>query len=121
MYYYKAKLSRVIDGDTIVFDIDLGFGIWMKNEHVRLARINCPEIRTRDLNEKRKGIEATNFVKEIILNYEHDKNCEIRLRTYKNSGKYGRYIADVLLYKNDEVQVLNELVVEAGHAIYVDY
>ena len=58
MYEYKAKLLKVIDGDTVDVDIDLGFGIWMKNERVRIMGIDTPESRTRDKEEKKFGLAA---------------------------------------------------------------
>ena len=52
MYEYKCKIDRVVDGDTVDVDIDLGFGIWLRKERVRLYGIDTPECRTRDLEEK---------------------------------------------------------------------
>lgn len=115
-YVYKCKPVRVIDGDTIVFDIDMGFDTWLHNEHVRLARINCPETRTLDLNEKEKGLTAKEFVNDIIFSSE-----EIRLQTYKDHGKFGRYIAEVLVKYQDDWINVNDRLVESGNAIYVDY
>ena len=56
MYEYRAKIVRIIDGDTVDVDIDLGFGIWMKNERVRIMGIDTPESRTRDKVEKKFGL-----------------------------------------------------------------
>ena len=56
MYEYRANINRVVDGDTVDVDIDLGFGVWMKDERVRLAGIDTPESRTRDKVEKKFGL-----------------------------------------------------------------
>ena len=63
MYEYKCKILRVVDGDTVDVDIDLGFGVWLKNERVRMMGIDTPESRTRDKEEKRFGLAAESFVK----------------------------------------------------------
>ena len=55
MFEYKASLVKVVDGDTIDVDLDLGFGVWLKKQRVRLYGINTPESRTRDLEEKKRG------------------------------------------------------------------
>jgi len=115
-YLYKCKVVRVIDGDTIVCDIDLGFDTWIHNEHVRFARINCPETRTKDLDEKRKGYNAKQFLENIIF-----AGGEVRLKTYKNHGKYGRYVADVLVNYGEVWVCVNDRLVESGNATYVDY
>ena len=115
-YTFKAKVVRVIDGDTIVFDIDLGFGTWIHDEHVRLARINAPETRTKDLNEKRLGLASRQLLEELIFS-----SPEVKLVTFKDHGKYGRFIADVYVrYQHDWI-CINDRLVEAGHAIYVEY
>ena len=58
MYEYKCKIIKVVDGDTVDVDIDLGFGVWMKDERVRIMGIDTPESRTRDLIEKKFGLAA---------------------------------------------------------------
>ena len=67
MYEYKAKIVKVIDGDTVDVDIDLGFGMWMKDERVRIMGIDTPESRTRDLVEKQFGLAAKARLKELSL------------------------------------------------------
>jgi micrococcal nuclease len=115
-YTYKCKIVRIIDGDTIVCNIDLGFGTWIHDEHVRLARINTPETRTKDLNEKRRGYEAKQFTEDIIYS-----SSEIRLKTYKDHGKYGRYVADVFVKFGDNWICVNDRLVESRNAEYVEY
>ena len=63
MYEYNCTIRRVVDGDTVDVDIDLGFGIWVHNERVRLYGIDTPESRTRDLEEKKAGL----FAKKVVL------------------------------------------------------
>lgn len=116
MYEYKCELIRIIDGDTVVFDIDLGFKIWIRDEHVRFARVNAPESRTRDLEEKALGLASKDFVIKTL-----DEAEEIRLKTYKDFGKYGRFIADIMVMIDGDWKCLNDMLVESGHAKYVDY
>ena len=92
-YMFYGNLVRIIDGDTIVVDIDLGFDIWKKDEHVRLAGIDTPEIRTKDLVEKAAGFKAKEFVEQKFAQY----GPRMLLVTLKDSGKFGRYVAYVLL------------------------
>ena len=111
MFEYKASLVKVVDGDTIDVDLDLGFGVWLKKQRVRFYGINAPESRTRDLEEKRRGLAAKDRVKELVENCE-----ELSLRTIINKkarGKYGRILAEVLA---DGINV-NETLVSEGHAV----
>jgi len=62
MYEYRCRIDRVIDGDTVDVDIDLGFGVWLRKERVRMYGIDTPESRTRDLEEKKYGLAAKAFV-----------------------------------------------------------
>lgn len=110
-YEYLARVVRVIDGDTIVVDIDLGCHIWLKNEHIRFQGINAPEIRG---TEKERGDLAKNAVMlwlkpgaEVLLRTELDKR-----------GKYGRFVATVI---EEGGLVLNDWLVEQGLAKRVDY
>ena len=69
MYDYRAKIVKVVDGDTVDVDIDLGFGVWLKDERVRLVGVDTPESRTRDLVEKAFGLAAKEFVSNFVSNY----------------------------------------------------
>jgi len=121
MYEYRANLVRVIDGDTIVFNIDLGFNIWIQKESVRFAYINAPEVRTKDLVEKAKGLVAKEFVQEHCDNLLNSGG-HFTLKTFKDFGKYGRFIAEIVLNYPDGTKVnLNNLLLETGHAISVKY
>ncbi len=66
MHEYKCEILRVIDGDTVDVDIDLGFGVWMRKERVRIHGIDTPESRTRDKEEKIYGLAAKEFVKSYL-------------------------------------------------------
>ena len=66
MYEYRCKIVKVIDGDTVDVDIDLGFGVWLHKERVRLYGIDTPESRTRDLEEKKYGMMAKKLVLALM-------------------------------------------------------
>lgn len=111
-YYYKAEVLRIIDGDTIKVRIDLGFNLTF-TDNVRLARINAPEIRGK---ERPEGLEA-----KAWLDSQISVGDEIYLKTFKWKGKYGRYIAEVILKTgNKEINISDEMV-KNGHAKYVEY
>ena len=108
MYEYKVKeIAKVVDGDTVDVIIDLGFGL-SKKERCRIAGIDTPEKRTRDLKEKKYGIEATNFMTELL-----DKAENLIVRTEKD-GKYGRMLG--WFYCDNVEGSLNNLMIEAGYA-----
>jgi len=114
MYKYKCKVLKVVDGDTVDVDIDLGFGIWLKNERVRLKGIDTPESRTRDLVEKKFGLAAKTRLKQMI-----GKGEKVILKTYADKdgqdmkGKFGRILGD-FTYK--QTTVVNQLIAE-GHGV----
>jgi micrococcal nuclease len=115
MYIYKARLDRVIDGDTIDVNIDLGFDIQVK-KRVRFVGINAPESRTRDLEEKARGLAAKDRVKTILS--END----IFTIESKEIGKYGRVLGKIYLSKMDGkdclTQVcLNDQLIKEGHGV----
>ena len=115
MYTYKAKLDRVIDGDTIDVDIDLGFDIKVK-KRVRFVGINAPESRTRDLEEKAKGLAAKDRVKAILA--END----IFTIESQEIGKYGRVLGKIYLSRIDGrdslTQIcLNDQLIKEGHGV----
>lgn len=107
MYKYQATIKRWVDGDTVDVDIDLGFGLVYSNQRLRLYGIDAWESRTRDLDEKEKGLAATAFVNEMA-----PVGTQVTIITYKE-GKYGRILAEVFL---DEDTNLNKLLTEKGHA-----
>lgn len=110
MYEYRCKIVHIVDGDTVDVDIDLGFGVWLHKERVRLFGIDTPESRTRDLEEKKYGLAAKAFVeKHMPLN-----SMQI-LRTEKDkTGKFGRILGAFVVNGN---QNLNELMIQKHHAV----
>lgn len=117
MFEYKAIIRRVVDGDTVDFLVDCGFGILLK-QRFRLFGIDAPETRTLDLNEKGRGIEAKLWL-EAVLKKATDDKMAIVLKTRKNAkgeeskGKFGRYLATIMVNGVD----INELMIECGHAV----
>lgn len=116
MYQYKAKVEKVVDGDTIDVIIDLGFKI-TTHQRIRLAKINTPETYNvkKDSEEYQKGIAAKNYVEQRLAT----NNYEIKIETEKDTGKYGRYIGTILLA--DTTVSLNDELVEKGFAVYFKY
>lgn len=107
MYKYEATVRRWVDGDTVDVDIDLGFGLIFHNQRIRLYGIDAYESRTRDLDEKEKGLAATAFVNEMA-----PVGSKVTLITYKE-GKYGRILGEIFI---DGDTNLNMLLTEKGHA-----
>ena len=109
-----VSVDKVLDGDTIDVTIDLGFDL-CKKERVRIAGVDTPEKRTRDLEEKALGIDATNWMKEHL---EETINGEdeliIRTELKGGVGKYGRLLG--WLYVGDDVVSLNEQMITEGYA-----
>jgi len=104
MYTYRAKYRSNYDGDTIRFDIDLGFGVILSNQIVRLYGVNTPELRG---DEKELGKKVRDEVKELL-----SKANTITLRTYKDKkGKYGRWLAEV----NYDGEDLTKLLIAQGY------
>ena len=88
MHEYHCVITKIIDGDTIDVDIDLGFDCWLHKQRIRLHGIDTPESRTRDLEEKKYGLAAKAFVEKFI-----PLGSTALLKT-KEKGKYGRYLGD---------------------------
>ena len=114
MYTYKIKLDRVVDGDTIDADIDLGFDIKVK-KRVRFMGINAPESRTKDLEEKARGLAAKDRVKQLL-----DGCDNIQLKSH-GIGKFGRCLGEIMIDMVDgqekiTLESLNELLIKEGHA-----
>ena len=109
-----TEINRVVDGDTIDVTIDLGFDLY-KKERVRIAGVDTPEKRTRDLEEKALGIDATNWLKEKLTEtIKGDEELLIRTELKGGVGKYGRLLG--WLYIGDATISLNELMIEEGYA-----
>jgi micrococcal nuclease len=121
MYEYKARVVRVIDGDTVDVDIDLGFGIWMNNERVRIMGIDTPESRTRDKIEKVFGLAAKEKLINLLGTY-----CRLKTQVAKNGedmkGKFGRILGDFEVYdhQKDAYRSVSKILVEEGYAVEYD-
>ena len=108
------KIDRVLDGDTIDVTIDLGFDLY-KKERVRIAGVDTPEKRTRNLEEKELGIDATNWLKKELEDVlAGDDELIVRTELHGGTGKYGRLLG--WLYVGDEQVSLNEQMIEQGYA-----
>ena len=109
-----VSIDRVVDGDTIDVTIDLGFDLY-KKERVRVAGVDTPEKRTRNLEEKALGIEATNWLKEKLEGtLAGDDQLSVRTELVGGTGKYGRLLG--WLYIGDGNVSLNEQMIEEGYA-----
>ena len=109
-----TEITKVLDGDTIDVLIDLGFDLF-KKERVRVAGVDTPEKRTRDLEEKALGIDATNWLKEKLEStLAGDDGLTIRTELVGGVGKYGRLLG--WLYVGESVLSLNEQMITEGYA-----
>ncbi len=109
-----TEVNRVLDGDTIDVTIDLGFDLY-KKERVRIAGVDTPEKRTRDLEEKALGIDATNWLKGTLEDtINGDNELTIRTELQGGVGKYGRLLG--WLYVGDDELSLNEQMIDEGYA-----
>jgi|TARA_Y100000310_G_scaffold127271_1_gene126321 micrococcal nuclease len=108
------EITKVLDGDTIDVLIDLGFDLY-KKERVRIAGVDTPEKRTRDLEEKALGIDATNWLKDKLEGaINGDDDLVIRTELVGGVGKYGRLLG--WLYIGDAELSLNEQMIDEGYA-----
>ena len=109
-----VKVDKVLDGDTIDVTIDLGFDLY-KKERVRVAGVDTPEKRTRNLEEKALGIDATNWLKQELEDVlAGDDELIVRTELHGGVGKYGRLLG--WLYVGDETVSLNEQMITQGYA-----
>ena len=116
MYEYRAKILKVIDGDTVDVDIDLGFGVILTDERVRMMGIDTPESRTRDKVEKTFGLASKARLIEIlgedtILQTQINKDGE------DMKGKFGRILGDFQIEVDGETKLATQMLVEEGHAV----
>ena len=111
MYQYRCQILRVVDGDTVDIDIDLGFGVWMRKQRVRLYGVDTPESRTRDLEEKKFGMMAKKYVKGYL-----PIGTDQILRTHKDGkGKFGRILGEFVV--EEGMTTLNALLIKNHHAV----
>ena len=121
MYEYKAKLVRVVDGDTVDAMIDCGFSVFRK-ERIRLHGINAPESRTRDKKETKKGLAAKARLKELIKEGKNEFTVETSI---DKKGKYGRLLGKLFrLHKEfkptNETRSYNQILLDEKHATHYD-
>tara|TARA_R100000306_G_C4252360_1_gene81075 strand:+ start:86 stop:454 length:369 start_codon:yes stop_codon:yes gene_type:complete len=110
MFEYFCKLERVVDGDTIDVNIDLGFQVWHK-ARVRMLGIDTPESRTRNLEEKALGLASKARLKELL------KGKKVTIECSKEKGKFGRVLAIVWTVDKEGKEIdINSQLIEEGHA-----
>ena len=117
-YIYKAKLEKVIDGDTVDALIDLGFDTWVK-KRIRYKGIDTWESRTKDLDEKKLGLAAKDRNKELLESVS-SKPGYFRLRSH-GVGKYGRVLGEVFVKDIEGIEYnVNQTLIDEGHAYVYD-
>jgi micrococcal nuclease len=113
MYEYKVTVLRVVDGDTVDVDIDLGFGIVLSNERVRIMGIDTPESRTRNKLEKVFGLASKTRLKELL-----GKTAVLKTQINKNGedmkGKFGRILGD---FVSKDGRMVTDVMIEEGHCV----
>ena len=113
MYEYKCKVVKVVDGDTVDVDIDLGFGVWLRDERVRIMGIDTPESRTRDKVEKVFGLAAKKRLKELLKN-----GAVLKTQVNKDGedmkGKFGRILGDFMI---EDDKMVTDIMIEEGHCV----
>ena len=113
MYEYKCKVNKVIDGDTVDVDIDLGFGVVLTDERVRVMGIDTPESRTRNKVEKLFGLASKARLKELLSKY-----CVLKTEINKNGedmkGKFGRVLGDFVA---TDGRMITDILIEEGYAV----
>jgi micrococcal nuclease len=113
MYEYRAQIVKVVDGDTVDCDIELGFGVVLADERVRIMGIDTPESRTSDKVEKVFGLAAKKRLKELL-----GKECILKTQIAKNGedmkGKFGRILGDFIM---DDDRMVTEVMAEEGHCV----
>jgi len=113
MYEYRCKVLKVIDGDTVDIDIDLGFGMWIHNERVRIMGIDTPESRTRDDIEKKFGLAAKSRLQELLGETAILKT-QVSKKGEDMKGKFGRILGD---FKTEDGRICADILCEEGHAV----
>lgn len=112
-YEYNAKVTAVYDGDTYTVDIDLGLGVWMRGQKIRLFGVDTPEVRGEG---KAEGKRVRDYVRDVIL----DQPVLLKTRRDKK-GKYGRWLAKVIVSKPNGLLDISTHLVKRGMAIPVNY
>ena len=119
MYRYKVDVTRVVDGDTVDVDVDLGFGMTYKKQRVRMVGIDTPESRTRDLEEKFYGKQYKYFLESLL------KDKEVQLVSH-DKGKFGRILGELFIVDSEPLKDglinnaagnVNKMMVDNYHAV----
>jgi micrococcal nuclease len=110
MYRYRAKIIRVIDGDTIDVDLDLGFDVWLRKQRVRLYGIDTPESRTSDAEEKKYGTLSKEKLKDFC---KADSWVTIETHVGDEKGKFGRILANIWLEETN----INQWLIDNKYAV----
>jgi len=114
MYQYRAKILKVVDGDTVDVDIDLGFGVCLTDERVRIMGIDTPESRTRDLTEKAFGLASKERLKELLPEGSYQVlKTEVAKNGDDMHGKFGSILGDFLIGEKR----VTAYMIEEGHAV----
>ena len=126
-FIYHAELERVVDGDTIDVTLDLGFNVKLHKQRCRLAGIDTPESRTRDLDEKKKGLAAKARNKELleagvfkIVSYGTGKFGRVLGEVFVSPEVVGHKISENIDRSSDGLVSINEILIEEGHAYEYD-
>jgi len=113
MYEYKCTVNKIVDGDTVDVDIDLGFGVVLTDERVRIMGIDTPESRTRNKIEKLFGLAAKQRLKELL-----SQQCVLKTEINKDGedmkGKFGRVLGD---FVSPDGRMITDIMIEEGHAV----
>jgi len=110
MFEYKCKVTKVVDGDTVDVDIDLGFGVWLRDQRVRLYGIDTPESRTSDVQEKFFGQRAKAFLEKWVT----AGDVTLRTKTYDAKGKFGRILGELWYAGTHNI---NQKLIDNHHAV----
>ena len=113
MYEYRCKIVKIIDGDTVDVDIDLGFGVWMHKERIRLYGIDTPESRTRDLDEKKYGLIAKGWIEKFMP----VGSMQTLITQKDKSGKFGRILGKFRVNDGHYDVILNDWMISNHHAV----
>lgn len=112
MYEYRVHILKIVDGDTVDVDIDLGFGVWLRNERVRIMGIDTPESRTSDKVEKVFGLAAKNRLKQLL-----GKTAILQTQVSKDGedlkGKFGRILGDFVVGDSNVTKIM----IDEGHCV----
>ena len=113
MYEYRVNVTRVVDGDTVDVDIDLGFGVWLKDERVRIMGIDTPESRTRDKVEKKFGLASKARLKEL-LGKKSVLKTQVSKKGEDMKGKFGRILGDFVA---PDGRLVTEIMTDGGYCV----